>query len=75
MSRFIRVKTGEIDFGNGPMREYRFINLDAVIEVQEYASDASRCYVTLAGCDWSRTVFMPAEALIALIERKEGKQP
>ena len=70
MSRFIRVKTGEYDFGNGPLREHRFIDLDAVIEVQEDHSDASCCRVTLAGCDWSRTVYMPAEALIAIIERK-----
>lgn len=73
MSRFIRVKTGDYDFGNGPIREHRFIDLDAVIEVQEDTSDASRCYVTLSGCDWSRTVYMPADALIAIIERNEQK--
>jgi hypothetical protein len=73
MSRFIRVKTGDYDLGNGPIREHRFIDLDSIIEVQEDASDASRCYVTLAGCDWSRNVYMPAEAIIAIIEHKEGK--
>jgi len=70
MSRFIKVKTAEASEGGTYPAEFAHINLDAIVEIKEQA-DPSRCYVVFHGNYHSRTVFMPAEALIALIERKE----
>lgn len=70
MSRFIRVKTAEAsEFGTYPA-VYCHINLDFIMEIEELANP-SACRVTFHGNQHCRTVFMPAEALIAIIERKE----
>jgi len=70
MSRFIRVKTAEESEGGTYPAEFAHINLDAIVEIKEL-QDPSRCLVTFHGQYHCRTVYMPAEALIALIERKE----
>ncbi len=72
MSRFIRVKTGEPTEWN-PRSEYRYINLDAIVEVAEHPEDASRCFVRYSAIEWSQLVIMPAEALVLIIEKKGGQ--
>ena len=68
MSRFIKVKTADESEGGTYPAEFAYINLDAIVEIKEQP-DTSRCFVTFNGNYHCRTVFMPAEALIALIER------
>jgi len=69
MSRFIKVKTADAsEFGTYPAR-FSYINLDAIIEVEQYGDDPARCRVVFQA-NHCQTVVMPAEALIAIIERK-----
>jgi hypothetical protein len=78
VSRFIRVKTFQPSEGSSYLPEFAYINLDTITHIREFPikfpGDESKCIVhfTAAG---GQTVYMPAEALIAIIERKEGKQP
>ncbi len=69
MSRFIKVKTSDASEGGTYQAEFAYINLDAIVEIKEQA-DPSWCYVVFHGNYHGRTVKMPAEALIAIIERK-----
>jgi hypothetical protein len=67
MSRFIKIKT--LEASDTYPAEFAHINLDAIVEIKEQP-DPSRCYVVFHGNYHCRTVYMPAEALIAIIERK-----
>jgi len=73
VSRFIRVKTAEgSQYAGGIYKpEFAHINLDAIVEIKEDPNDTSRCYVALQGREWTQCVFMPAEALILMINNKE----
>ena len=74
MSRFIRVKISEVsEFGTYPAR-FAHINLDAITLIEEYPDDTSHCHVSF-GYGHGTQVFMPAEALIAIIDHKKGGQP
>jgi hypothetical protein len=69
MTRFIKVKTADAsEIGTYPAR-FSYINLDAIVEVEQYGDDHSRCRAVFQA-NHCQTIIMPADALIAIIERK-----